>query len=344
MELKNARKLGPSELYERRKQAVSLYRKGMTRKEIAPLVGAHRNTVGQWIRQWQAGGMRALRPDSPGRPTGSGRRLTPGQEGEVRRCITDRFPNQLKLPFALWTRDAVRQLISERFGVDLPIRAVGWYLKRWGFTPQKPVRRAYERSEPAVRRWLEVEYPAIRQRARREGAEIHWGDETGLRSDDVNGRGYAPKGCTPVRRAKGTPEKVNMISTVTNQGKIRFMFYRKGLNAKVLIRFLRRLVQSTGQKVFLILDNLRVHHARMVKQWVREHASEIELFYLPSYSPDLNPDEYLNCDLKAEVGKRPDSRRKGELKRSSLHAMHRIQKQPARVRKYFEAKSIRYAA
>jgi transposase len=344
MELINARKLGPSELHERRKQAVVLYQKGMTRTEIAPVVGAHRNTVGQWIRRWQDGGAKALKPARPGRPTGSGRRLSPEQEKAIRQCITDRCPDQLKLPFALWTRDAVRQLIAQDYGIDLPIRTVGWYLKRWGFTPQKPVRRAYERSEPAVQRWLADEYPAIKRKARHEGAEIHWGDEMGLRSDDVNGRGYAPKGRTPVRRAKGSPEKMNMISTVTNQGKVRFMFYRERMNAKMLIRFLRRLIRSADQKVFLILDNLRVHHARVVKAWVLLHADQIELFYLPSYSPDLNPDEYLNCDVKALVSKRPDSRRKGTLARTSLGAMRSIQKQPHRVRKYFEAKSIVYAA
>ena len=344
MELKNARTLGPSELYERRKQAVALYRKGMSRTEIAPLVGAHRNTVGQWIRDWQAGGMKALKPDQPGRPVGSGRRLTGEQEKAIRGRITDRCPDQLKLPFALWTREAVRQLVAQQFGVDLPIRTMGWYLKRWGFTPQKPVRRSYERSEPAVRKWLTETYPAIKQKARREGAEIHWGDETGLRSDDVNGRGYAPKGQTPIRRAKARPEKTNMISTVTNQGKVRFMFYRERMNAKMLIRFLRRLIRSADRKVFLILDNLRVHHAKVVKQWVAEHRAEIELYYLPSYSPDLNPDEYLNCDLKAEVSKYPDSRRKGQWQSSSLRAMQSIQKQPHRVRKYFQAKDILYAA
>lgn len=344
MKIKSARELGPSELYERRKQAVALFRKGMTRTDIAPLVGAHRNVVGEWIAAWKSGGIQALKPAAPGRPTGSGRRLAAEQEKTIQRCIRDRCPDQYKLPFALWTRDAVRQLIRERFGVALPIRTVGRYLERWGFTPQKPVRRAYERSEPAVRKWLEEDYPALQQKARQEGAEIHWGDETGLRSDDVNGRGYAPRGRTPVRRVKGTPEKTNMISTVTNQGKVRFMFYRERLNARVLIRFLRRVVRSAGRKVLLILDNLRVHHAHVVKQWVHEHVDEIELFYLPSYCPDLNPDEFLNCDLKAEVSQRPDSRRKGEWERTSLRAMRSIQKQPHRVRKYFEAKTIIYAA
>jgi len=195
-----------------------------------------------------------------------------------------------------------------------------------------------------VQKWLTETYPAIQRKACRERAEIHWGDETGLRSDDVNGRGYAPKGRTPVRRCKGTPEKTNMLSTVTNQGKVRFMFYRERLNAKTLIRFLRRLIRSADRKVFLILDNLRVHHARVVKQWVAQHVDDIELYYLPSYSPDLNPDEYLNCDLKAEVSKRPNSRHNGQWQHTSLRAMQSIQRQPHRVRKYFQAKSIVYAA
>lgn len=344
MKIKNAREVGISVLHERRKQAIALHKKGMIRREIAPIVGAHRNTVGLWIRDWKSGGARALKPSPPGRPTGSGRRLSSDQEKAIARAIVDHCPDQMKMPFALWTRAAVRDYILEAYGIALPIRTVGWYLKRWGFTPQKPVRRAYERNEAAVRRWLRYEYPAIKRKARQEKAEIHWGDETGLRSDDVNGRGYAPKGCTPVRNAKGTPEKTNMISTVTNQGKVRFMFYRGKMNAARLTEFMDRLIRSSGSKVFLILDNLKVHHAHVVKAWVAEHDKQIELFHLPSYSPDLNPDEYLNCDLKTIVGNKPDSRAKGQLQRSALGAMRSIQKQPRRVRKYFKHKSISYAA
>jgi len=270
--------------------------------------------------------------------------LTPQQEKKIQKMIVDRHPEQLKLNFALWTRDAVRLLIRQEYGRNMPIRTVGEYLKRWGFTPQKPVRRAYERCEAGVRRWLDEAYPAIAENARREGAEIHWGDETGLRSDDVNGRGYSPMGQTPVRRAKGTPEKINMISSVTNQGKVRFMFYRGSLNVLVFLDFLKRLIRDArGRKVYLIVDNLRVHHAGKVKQWVAGRRKAIALFYLPSYSPDLNPDEYLNNDLKNGVSRRADNREKGRLAKSALSQMRSIQKQPSRVRKYFEAESIRYA-
>jgi transposase len=344
MKLRDARTLSPDELLERRKQAVALHGKGMTRTEIAEVVGVHRNTVGQWIAKWTQGGSHGLKAKSSGRPAGSGRHLTPEQEKRIQRLIVDRHPEQLKLNFALWTREAVRLLIGQEFGLSMPIRTVGEYLKRWGFTPQKPVRRSYERCEAAVRRWLDEEYPVIAEKARQEGAEIHWGDETGLRSDDVNGRGYSPAGKTPVRRSKGTPEKINMISSITNRGKVRFMFYGGSLNVRVFLDFLRRLIRDAGKhKVYLIVDNLRVHHARKVKAWVKEREESIALFHLPSYSPDLNPDEYLNNDLKNGVSRRADTRQKGRLAQSALSQMRSIQKQPSRVAKYFEAEPIRYA-
>jgi len=344
MELKDARTISPDELLERRKQAVMLHKKGMKRVEIAEVVGVHRNTVGQWIAKWKEGGSRRLKAKSSGRPAGTGRHLNKQQERMIQTMIVDRHPEQLKLNFALWTRDAVRLLIRQEFALAMPIRTVGEYLKRWGFTPQKPVRRSYEHCEAAVRRWLDEQYPVIAEKARREKAEIHWGDETGLRSDDVNGRGYSPVGRTPVRRAKGTPEKINMISSITNRGKVRFMFYRGSLNVRVFLDFLKRLIRDAGErKVYLIVDNLRVHHAHKVKQWVNAHKERIALFHLPSYSPDLNPDEFLNNDLKNGVSRRADTRQKGRLAQSALSQMRSIQKQPARVAKYFEAESIRYA-
>ena len=344
MKLKDARTIPPYALEERRKQAIALHKKGMTNIEIAEIVGVHRNTVGQWIAKWKKGGSKNLRVQSSGRPRGSGRHLSPEQEKTIQKLIIDRHPEQLKLDFALWTRDAVRLLIANEFGLDMPIRTVGEYLKRWGFTPQRPVRRAYERCEASVRRWLDVEYPAIAKKAHQEGAEIHWGDETGLRSDDVNGRGYSPIGQTPVRRAKGTPERINMISSVTNQGKVRFMFYKSTLNVSVFLSFLKRLIRDAkGRKVYLIVDNLRVHHAHKVRDWVEANEDLIELHYLPSYSPDLNPDEYLNNDLKNGVGKRAERRGKGRLAQCALSQMRSIQKQPKRVKNYFHAKAIQYA-
>jgi len=344
MKLKDARTIGHEALFDRRRQAVALFKQGMKRKDIAVILDVHRNTVGEWIRDWKKGGIKALEAKPAGRPEGSGRNLTPAEEKMIRVCLIDNAPEQLKMPFALWSREAVQDLIRDKIGLRMPIRTVGEYLKRWGFTPQKPVRRSYERCPKKVRLWLDEEYPEIAGKARKDGAEIHWGDETGLRSDDVKGRGYAPKGKTPVRLAKGTPERINMISTVTNLGKLRFMFYRGGFNAAVMIDFMKRLIRDANRKVYLILDNLRVHHSAKVKEWVEKRKDQIELFYLPSYSPDLNPDEYLNNDLKSGVSKRPDTRRKGQLELTARSHMRSIQRQPGKIRNFFKAPSIQYAA
>lgn len=272
------------------------------------------------------------------------RTLSADQELDIQRCITDKTPDQYKLSFALWTRQAVRDFIKVRTGITMPIRTVGEYLKRWGFTPQKPLKRAYEQRPEAVQQWLNKEYPAIQERAKIEGAEIHWGDETGIRSDAQHGRSYAPRGKTPVIRLSAKHTSMNMISTVTNQGKVRFMLYNTTLNAQVLIKFLKRLCSDSGGKVFLILDNLRVHHAKLVKEWLATHREEIEVFYLPSYSPELNPDEYLNGDLKAGVHSMPPVRSQNNLARAIISHMNKLQKLPGRVMKYFKHPSIQYAA
>ena len=341
---KDARTLSSDALLERRRQAVRLVEQGWLIKDVAATVGAHRNTVGEWVRAWRSGKEAALTPRPRGRRRGSGMTLSPREAGRIQRIITDRCPDQLKLSFALWTRQAVQQLIRKELGIGMPIRTVGLYLKRWGFTPQKPLKRAYERCPKAVDRWVSEQYPAIEKQAKEQDCEIHWGDQTGLRSDDQVGRGYAPKGKTPVRRGKGTPERVNMISTVTNQGKVRFMFYRGSMNAHRLIVFMRRLIKDAGRKVLLILDNLRVHHAKKVKAWLGARTDQIEVFHLPSYSPDLNPDEYLNCDLKAGISAKPDSRSKLGMREAALSHMRMLQQRPDRVRKYFNHPSIQYAA
>ncbi len=266
------------------------------------------------------------------------------QEAAVRRLICDKTPDQMKMPFALWSRTAVAQLIAARYGIALPVRTLGHYLKRWGFTPQKPMSKAYEQRPTDVQRWLDDQYPVIAARAKAEQAEIHWGDETGLRSDDVRGRSYAPKGATPAVRVNSKRENLNLISTVTNQGKVRWMVLDGALNAKMLIAFFKRLIKDAKRKIVLILDNLRVHHARLVKTWLAEHTDEIEVFYLPSYSPELNLDEMLNADLKAAVTSKAPARTKGQLHKMTVSHMRKLQKSPERVKKYFQHKPVRYAA
>ncbi len=279
-----------------------------------------------------------------GRPKGIWRKLLPHEEQQVRQDITDKCPEQLKLAFVLWTRQAVQVLIKQNYSVDLTLQAVGKYLKRWGFSPQKPIRRAYERNDERVRVWLQNEYPVIASKAKKENAEIHWGDETGLRSDDVNGRSYSPKGKTPVQKVKETPEKLNMVSTITNRGQMRFMFYKENMTAQLMIKFLKRLIRSCKRKVILILDNLRVHHSKMLQKWLAENKAFIEVFFLPSYSPDLKPDEILNSNLKQAISRKPESRRKGELAKHAKAHMQSIQKHPEHIKSFFQKESVRYAS
>jgi transposase len=344
MEKDDARTLSPAALEQLRKQAVRLKKQGKGVTEIGRILGVRRQTVSTWWKRYQAEGASALKLARRGIKKGTNRTLSAAQEAQLQRVIVDKTPDQLKLTFALWTRQAVQELIRQKFDIAMPIRTVGEYLKRWGYTPQKPLKRAYEQRPADVQRWLDEEYPAIARRAKVEGAEIHWGDETGLRSDAQHGRSYAPRGQTPAIKLSAKRVSTNMISTVTNQGKVRFMLYRQGMNAQVLIKFLTRLIAESERKVFLILDNLRVHHAKLVRQWLEEHKEEIEIFYLPAYSPELNPDEYLNCDLKAGVHSRPPVRSEKQLQKAVISHMRNLQKLPGRIAKYFKHPKIAYAA
>jgi transposase len=249
------------------------------------------------------------------------------------------------MDFFLWSRAAVGQLIEQEYGIKLHVRSIGKYLARWGFTPQKPIKRAYEQSPDAVQAWLEGEYPAIEQRAKREGAEFHWGDETALVNTDVRGRSFAPAGKAPVTMTVGgSRQKLSMIATVTNQGKTRWMIIDEAFDADKLIEFLKALIKDAGKKVFLILDNLRVHHSKIVKAWVTERKDQIELFYLPNYSPQLNPEERLNADLKQEMGKRVPVRTKTKLREAASAHMTMLEKTPERVLGYFQDRRVLYAA
>ena len=215
------------------------------------------------------------------------------------------MPYQLKLSFALWTRRAIQTFIKEQNKIKLPIRSVGNYLERWGFTPQKPLKRAYEQSPKLVPSWVDHEYPAIERRAKAEKAEIQWSDETGICNESNYGRSFSPKGVTPVIRRTASRFSTSMVSSISNQGKVRFMCYEGAMNSQTFISFLKRLIKDSPKKIFLIVDNLKVHHSVPVIKWLKKHVDEIELFYLPAYAPERNPDEYLNRDLKQQVSNKP---------------------------------------
>jgi transposase len=327
-----------------RKQALKMIQKGIKKKDVAVIMGVHVNTITNWVKKHRIEGNKGLRGLKRGVKSEDKKLLSKQQEQEVQEMICDIMPDQIKLPYALWTRKAVKELIEREFGVILAITTTGDYLRSWGFTPQKPKKKAYEQNDKKVQQWLNEEYPAIKQRAKQENAEIHWGDETGVKNNCQHGRSYSPKGNTPVKRSMSKRFSANMISTVTNQGKVEFMIYTGSMDAAMFIKFLIQFTKDKQRKKYLILDNLRVHHSKLVKAWVEENKEYIELFYLPSYSPERNPDEYLNCDLKQGLSQKPSPRNQQKLHDNLEDHMNFLQKNQNRVKKYFNHEHIKYAA
>ena len=338
------RKLEPSVQAELRRRAVALVDAGKTRQEAAAAVGVNRRFVGAWVKARDRGGERALEGGRRGRRPGEQLALQDRQAVRIRRLITDKCPDQLKLPFALWTREAVAALIERETGIRLSLQAVSVYLKRWGFTAQRPMKRATERREPEIRRWLETDYPALVRRARAEKAEVQWADETGLSNQANYGRSFAPRGKTPIIPRMAARFSQSMISSLTNRGKLRFMVYDGALSASIFLRFLKRLVRGAQQKIILVVDNLRPHRARIVAAWVEANRDKIELVYLPPYAPEHNPDEFVNNDVKQAMARRRAPRDKAGLKKGLTSYMRGLQKRPDKVRAFFQAPTVRYAA
>ncbi len=340
----DARSLPQAAQEELRRRAVKLVGEGRTQVEVAGLLGVTRQAVANWMRAHRQGGEGALAARRRGR-RGGHTKLTEAQQLKIARLIAGHNPDQLKLPGFLWTRASVRDLIRRELGVELGEDTVGRYLRAWGFSPQKPMRRAYEQSDEAVRRWLEERYPEIERRARRERAEFLWADESGLRSDHGAGRTWAPVGQTPVTRGTGQRFKANLIAAVSNTGTLRFRVFDERFTAPVFLDFLKRLVKDNrGRKVVLIVDGHPAHRARAVRDWVAGRPELIELHFLPGYSPELNPAEMLNQDVKTNALGRRRPRDVVALKADARRFLRSCQRQPARVARYFHERHVRYAA
>lgn len=339
----DARKLAPATQEHIRRKAVAAVEEGMTHVKAAEVFGVTRHSVDRWMKAYRAAGAAALTAQKRGPKRGQAK-LKGWQAAAISGLIRDRHPEQLKLPFALWTADAVRQLIQRRYKLPLSARTVRRYLARWGFTPQKPVRRAYERDDAAVQRWLKEEYPAIRKAAKREKALIYWADEMGVRSDHQAGRSYAPQGQTPVIPGTGQRFGCNVLSAITNRGHLDFMVFKKRFQATVFLRFLRRLTRQARRKVFLIADRHPVHRSKKVRHWLEKNAARIRLFFLPGYSPDLNPDEMVNQDVKTNAVGRKRAHNRPQLMRHVRRYLERRRANPQLVQRYFHEPSVRYAA
>ena len=317
---------------------------GMTVAKLSEVSGVHPTTIKTWLARTRREGEMWLDEKPRGRPEGTHRKLPMADEAWVREQIVSRTPQQMDLPFALWSRPAIKALIRQQFGLDMQDRLVGKYLKRWGFTPQRPVKRALEQRPEEVSCWLTETYPQIQARAVKEGAELFWGDETAVKEDAHWVRGYAPAGQTPVLQVPTRWKSLSMISAISPRGEIRFEIVQGSINSERFITFLGKLIEGAPRKVFLVVDNLRVHHAKVVREWLEPHAAQIELFYLPPYAPESNPDEYLNRDFKTALRSGPVSTDKDTLLNKATAFMTALSSLPEKVRAYFRHPAARYAA
>jgi transposase len=343
----DGRKLDSSALYQLRLQAIRLREAGRSGIEIAEITGLSAEWLSRIWKKYQKEGLDGLKPQIRGRQIGTNRTLDAKQEEEIRKTLETSTPDQHNLPRALWSREAICMLMEDRFGIKMPLRTISLYLQRWNFTYQRPLRRSYAQQPEAVQKWLDEEYPRIAQEALEEKAEIYWCDETGVRNENQGVRGFSPMGQTPVFNVEPKRYGINMISAVTNLGELRFMMYKNTLTGSLLTQFLSRLTSSgkkDGSRVYVILDNLRAHHSKKLKDWVKAHEKQIRVCYLPSYSPELNPDEYLNNHLKQDLRKRGHARTQEELEGRVRRFMMKLRHRTHVIRAYFEHPSISYAA
>ena len=323
-------------------QAIRLHKKDKAEGEIAELLNISYQAVSRIIRAYKKEGMTCLKEKKRGRKSGEKRKLTAQQVKEIQGIIIDKCPDQVKIAACLWTRQAIQELIKKLYRIDIPLRSISNYLDRWGMSCQRPTKRAYSQDDVKLKTFMTETYPAIVKQAKKECAEIYWGDETGINNQSYHVRGFAPKGHTPTVPSFSKIEKINMISAINNQGTCRFMCYGDNMTQQLFIGFMKRLVKDTKKKILFIVDNLRVHHGKKVQKWLSAHADQIEVFYTSPYSPEINPDEYLNHNLKQSVHSGVLPRNTADWTKKTHSFMRTLQKNPENVRKLFKHKNLTY--
>lgn len=340
--LPDGRELPDVVLEHLRLRALRACEQGYTETEVADILGVTRETVSRWWSAYQAGGVDALPHERTGRPVGSGRTLSDEQAQHLRAKIDGHAPEEWGIAAPLWTRRAVRDLIRNEYGITMPLRTVGAYLRRWGYTPKRPRRHARHQDPEEVQEWIEHVYPAIVEASVREDGDIHWCDERGVGANDFLGRGYAPVGQTPSLVVSAHPCHMNQVVTISNEGQMRFMTYKDKMNGTLFVSFLTRLVRGAERKIFLIVDRLPAHESTIVEQWLQGREDQIEMFYLPTGAPELNPVEYLNNDEKSEVNAAKLPETEQELRSNVRSFLHRLAHLPQRILSYFDHPSVRY--
>jgi transposase len=341
METKDLRHCSRHEIYILKQHVVKMKKLGKKTKDIAACLGITTRRVAiMWNEHKTTGTVKEAKTN--GRKYGECKILSKAQESEIRKTLIDKRPDQLKLSFMLWTRQAVCLLIKQRYNIEITPRVMSNYLKSWGMTCQRPTKKAYFQDNVKVEKFKKEEYPTIKARAKAENAEIYWGDETGINNREHYQRGYSPKGTPPIYRVESKLERVNMISAINNYGTLKFLLYTDSMNQQNFIKFLEGLISDATRKVFFIVDNLKVHHGKIVAEWLLQKKDKIELFFIPPYSPELNPVEYLNHTLKLHIHGGKPPRIKADIERKTDAFMKGLQNDPARVKVCFYNKNLAY--
>jgi transposase len=335
------RSLSHEALEHLRVHSVKRVHAGELAVDVARSIGTRPEVVYKWLAMYRAGGWHALRAKPvPGRPPLLDERAMQW----IYETVATKNPLQLKFEFALWTREMIRTLIKRKFHVDLSLVSVGKLLTQLGLSPQRPLHRAIERDESLVKRWLKREFPAIRSLAQREKATIFFGDEAGVRSDYHSGTTWAPIGQTPVVRTTGQRVGCNMISAISGKGQMRFMLTRGKVTSSVFIEFLKRLLHGAKRPIFLIVDGHPTHRSKMTKDFVESTEGKLRLFFLPAYSPDLNPDELVWNHVKNHRIGRAMIENKDDLIRAVRSALVSLSRTPEKIRSFFQKPTTAYAA
>ena len=341
MKSQDARKLSHDKLTELRRRAVAAVQNGESPEDVARVMGVNRASVYGWLALYRNGGWDNLDAKKRG---GRKPKLDAKALRWIYQTVTLGNPNQLKMPFVLWSAKLLGTAIEKKFGLKLSKASVCRLLHQLGLSPQRPLWRAYQRDPQIVERWLKEEYPAIRAAAKKTKGEVWFGDEAGVRSDAHSGTTWAPKGQTPIVSTTGARFALNVISAVNRRGALRFMCVEGKVNADVFIEYLGRLVESAGHPVYLVVDGHPTHKAAKTRKFVESTKGRLKLFFLPGYSPDLNPDELVWNNLKSQgTGKRaitgPD-----QLKKLVLGHLRSMQKNADLVRSFYRTPSTEYAA
>lgn len=343
MDNQDNRNLTQTELTLLRRRAVAAVLKGEKQCRVAELFGVSQQTLSVWMKEYREFGEASLVYERRGCKAGNGK-LTAEQGTAIAELMIAKLPDELGLSYFLWTRGAVVELIEKQHGVQVTEQCAGEYLRKWDMTPQKPIRRAWQQNPTVVQEWMEVRFPRIKADAKRRGAMILWLDEMGIRSDDQVGRTYGLRGKTPVVPVSGQRFGCNMLSAVSNGGAMYFKVFTESFTTPVLLDFMNRLERQLKRPMVLICDGHPVHRAKAVKIWFEQNNGRITQEFLPPYSPELNPDEFLNQDVKTNAVRRRRPKTQQELLWSIRGYLQSTQRYPSIVRNYFLAPSVQYAS